>query len=98
MKQRINSLAILVIIANLSFSQTIVKDSVSLDEVVVTGSKIGISRKIVPLSVSQISRQEIENSGQMNILPALNSFVPGIFVTERNLLGFGVSTGGAGSI
>lgn len=98
MKQRINSLAILVIIANLSFSQTIVKDSVSLDEVVVTGSKIGISRKIVPLSVSQISRQEIENSGQMNILPALNSYVPGIFVTERNILGFGVSTGGAGSI
>jgi len=98
MKQRINLLAILVLIANLSFSQTTVRDSVRLDEVVVTGSKIGISRKIVPLSVSQISKQEIENSGQMNILPALNSYVPGIFVTERNTLGFGVASTAAGSI
>ena len=78
--------------------QTSAKDSIKLDEVVVTGSKIEISRKLVPLSVSQISRQDIESTGQMNILPALNSFVPGIFVTERNILGFGVSNTGAGSI
>ena len=92
----------LLLISLLSFqiihSQTTVKDSVKLEEVVVTGSKIGISRKIVPLAVSQISSQDIENSGQMNILPALNTFVPGIFVTERNILGFGVSTTGAGAI
>ncbi|MDD4968040.1 MAG: TonB-dependent receptor [Paludibacter sp.] len=78
--------------------QTNAKDSIKLDEIVVTGSKIEISRKLVPLSVSQISKQDIENTGQMNILPALNSFVPGIFVTERNILGFGVSNTGAGSI
>jgi outer membrane cobalamin receptor len=82
----------------ISMGQTIQKDSIKLDEVVVTGSKIEISRKLVPLSVSQISRQDIESTGQMNILPALNSFVPGIFVTERNILGFGVSNTGAGSI
>jgi len=79
-------------------AQTIQKDSIGLDEVVVTGSKIEISRKLVPLSVSQISKQDIESTGQMNILPALNSFVPGIFVTERNIVGFGVSTTGSGSI
>src|ERR1035437_2140579 len=78
--------------------QTNKKDSVDLNEVVVTGSKIEISRKLVPLSVSQISKQDIESTGQMNILPALNSFVPGIFVTERNILGFGVSNTGAGLI
>src|SRR5665647_299583 len=92
----------LLLISLLSFqiihSQTTVKDSVKLEEVVVTGSKIGISRKIVPLAVSQISSQDIENSGQMNILPALNTYVPGIFVAERNILGFGVSTTGAGAI
>jgi len=85
-------------LANFSFSSTIVNDSLQLEEVIVTGSKIGISRKLIPLSVSQISTQDIENSGQMNILPALNSFVPGIFVTERNIFGFGVGTGGSGSI
>ena len=80
------------------YSQNGVSDSLQLEEVVVTGSKIEISRKLVPLSVSQISRQDIENSGQMNILPALNSFAPGVFVTERNILGFGVATNGAGAI
>jgi len=84
--------------AQSGFSQPTVKDSVRLNDIIVTGSKIEISRKIVPLSVSQISKQDIENSGQINILPALNSYAPGVFVTERNLLGFGVSTGGAGSI
>ena len=80
------------------FSQSAIKDSIRLNDIIVTGSKIEISRKIVPLSVSQISKQDIENSGQINILPALNSYAPGVFVTERNLLGFGVSTGGAGAI
>jgi len=78
--------------------QTDIKDSIDLEEVVVTGSKIEISRKLVPLSVSQISKQDIESTGQMNILPALNTFVPGIFVTQRNIVGFGVSNTGAGSI
>ncbi len=81
-----------------AFSQKVVKDTIRLDELVVTGSKTEISRKIVPLSVSQITQKDIENSGQMNILPALNAYVPGIFVTERNILGFGVSSTGAGSI
>lgn len=83
--------------SSLIFSQS-ARDSVQLDEVVVTGTKKEIARKLVPLSVSQISRTDIENSGQINILPALNSFAPGIFVTERNILGFGVAAGGSGAI
>ena len=77
-------------------AQTTTKDSVQLDEVVVTGSKVEISRKVVPISVSQISKQEIENTGNINVLTTLNAYVPGIFVTQRNVLGFGVSTGGSG--
>ena len=98
MKQKLSIIAILVLIANLSFSQSTKKDSIQLSDIVVTGSKTEISRKIVPLSVSQISKQEIESTGQMNILPALNTFTPGVFVTERNMLGFGVSGTAAGSI
>jgi len=73
-------------------------DTIKLEDIIVTGSKIETSRKLIPISVSQITEQNIKNSGQMNILPAMNQFAPGIFVTERNLLGFGVSTGGSGSI
>lgn len=89
---------IVILSSEVVYSQSPVKDSVRLDEVVVTGSKVEVSRKVVPLSVSQISQKDIENSGQINILPALNTYVPGIFVTERNILGFGVSNTGAGSV
>ncbi len=74
------------------------KDTLLLEEIVVTGSKIEAQKKQVPYSVSQISRRQIENTGQMNVLPLLNNFVPGVFVTERNILGFGVATGGSGGI
>ncbi len=80
------------------FPEGIIRDSIGLTEVVVTGSKTEISRRLVPLSVSQVNASEIENSGQINVLPALSSFVPGFFVTERSVLGFGVATGGSGSI
>lgn len=73
-------------------------DSIQLNEVIVTGSKASVAQKVVPLSVSQVSREEIARSGQFNILPALKTYVPGLFVTERNILGFGVSTGGSGAI
>ena len=93
--KKIQFLLAMVIMGIQLSAQTTTKDSVQLDEVVVTGSKVEISRKVVPLSVSQISKQEIENSGQINILTALNNYAPGIFVTQRNILGFGVSTGGS---
>ncbi len=93
------SLLILFFIFNYQvFSQNAIKDTVNLDEIVVTGSKVEVSRKVVPLSVTQISKQEIENTGEINILPALNTYTPGIFVTQRNILGFGVATGGSGGI
>lgn len=79
-------------------AQSNFKDSVQLNEVLVTGSKIELSRKVIPLSVSQISKNEIEQTGEINILPALNTYIPGVFVTQRNVLGFGVAAGGSGAI
>lgn len=81
-----------------SYSQETVKDSVQLDDVVVTGSKFETSRKVVPLSISQISAENIKQSGHYNVLSTLSAHVPGIFITERNILGFGVATGGSGAI
>lgn len=98
LKKYLIAILLFFIASNIAFSQNAVSDSIKLNEIVVTGSKTEISRKIVPLSLSQISSQDIENSGQINVLQTLNSFVPGIFVTERSLLGFGVGTGGSGSI
>lgn len=79
-------------------AQSNLNDTIPIDEVVVTGSKIEVARKLVPVSVSQVSEQNIDNTGEINILPAISAYVPGVFVTERNILGFGVATGGSGAI
>lgn len=82
----------------LIFAENGLKDSVQLEELVVTGVKFETSRKLIPFSVSQISAQNIQQSGHYNVLQTLSAYVPGIFITERNILGFGVATGGSGAI
>jgi len=69
-----------------------------VESFVVTGSKVEISRRNVPLSVSVISEKEIERSAETNILPLLSENVPGLFVTQRGVTGFGVAGGAAGKI
>ncbi len=91
-------LCMTVCIQNELFSQETIDDTISINEIVITGSKIEVARKLVPVSVSKISKQDIESTGEINILPTLSTCSPGVFITERNILGFGVSTGGSGAI
>ncbi len=70
----------------------------SLKEIVVTGSRVEISRQNVPMTITVVTRDEIRQSGETNVLPALSQHVPGLFVTERGVTGFGVSTNAAGQI
>jgi outer membrane cobalamin receptor len=70
-----------------------------LQETVVTGSKVEYLKKEVPLSVTVISEQMIEHSTEASaVLPIVSERTPGLFVTERGITGFGVSTGAAGRI
>ena len=91
------SLIFLVIEVNISGQQNL-SDTIELDEVVVTGSKVEVARKNVPLAVSVVTHDEIEQSGESDILPVISQQVPGVFVTERGMTGFGVSAGAAGQI
>lgn len=81
-----------------SFSHSITDDTIQLNEVVISGTKTEITRNNVPLTISVISKTEIENSNESAILPVISEQVPGLFVTERGMTGFGVSTGAAGQI
>lgn len=76
------------------------KDSVSyvLDPVVVTASQVDALRSTVPNAVSVIAGVDLHQSGETSVLTLLNQKVPGVFVTERGVLGYGVSTGAAGGI
>ncbi len=69
-----------------------------IGEVVVTGSQQATGRNLLPYTVSTINRAQIEASGTNQLLSTLSTRVPGLFISERNIFGFGVSTGGAGSI
>ncbi len=68
------------------------------DEVVVTGTRNKTDVRHLSQTVSVISREAIENSMQPSLLPILSEQVPGLFVTERGVMGYGVSDGSAGGI
>lgn len=74
------------------------QDSVSLDEVVVTGTRTITDVRYLPMTVNVISRGQLTQNNQMSILPTVMQQVPGLFVTSRSMYGYGVSTGAAGGI
>ena len=69
-----------------------------MGEVVVTGSRVAISRDELAVPISIVNRTTIEQSGEMNLLPVLSQQVPGLFVTSRGITGYGTSGGSAGGI
>lgn len=68
------------------------------DPIVVTGTRAQVARSNVPLTVSTVTGTSIERSGETNVLPLVSRHVPGMFVTERGMVGFGVADGSAGQI
>lgn len=72
--------------------------SVDLDPVVVTGTRFEQSKKKVSASVSVINRETIDRSGQINILPVLVHQVPGFFLNDRGVTGYGVGPESGGNI
>jgi len=72
--------------------------TVRLDPIVVTATKVEIARSSVIPTISVISSQELRQQRQKSVLALVSDQVPGVFVTERSSLGFGVGTGAAGGI
>lgn len=69
-----------------------------IGEVVVTGSNNATGRNLLPYTVSTVSSPQLEATGQSQLLSAISVQVPSLFVSERNIFGFGVSSGGSGGI
>lgn len=70
----------------------------SLGELVVTGTRDETDVRHLSQTVSVIDRSVIEQSLQPSLLPVLTEQVPGLFVTSRGVMGYGVSDGAAGGI
>lgn len=71
---------------------------IRIPEVLVTAMKTGTAARNVPLSITSVSREQIERSSESALLPVLSQQVPGLFVTQRGIMGFGVSDGAAGTV
>lgn len=75
-----------------------VNDSLSLHEVVVTGTRNAVDVRYLPMTVTVVGREKLAEQYQTSVLPTVMQQVPGFFVTSRSMMGYGVSTGAAGGI
>jgi len=73
-------------------------DSLALQEVVVTGTRNAVDVRHLPMTVNIINREALTKQHQTSVLPTVMQQVPGLFVTSRSMMGYGVSTGAAGGI
>lgn len=74
------------------------KDSLQLQEVVVTGTRNATDVRHLPMTVTIIDRNQLTEQHQASVLPTAMQQVPGLMVTSRSMMGYGVSTGAAGGI
>lgn len=73
-------------------------DSISLQEVVVTGTRSATDVRHLPMTVTVINRETLTEQHQTSILPTLMQQVPGLFVTSRSMMGYGISGGSSGAM
>lgn len=79
-------------------SAEVINDSLSLQEVVVTGTRNATDVRHLPMTVTVVGRKTLTEQHQPSVLPTVMQQVPGLFVTSRSMMGYGVSTGAAGGI
>lgn len=72
--------------------------TLQLDNVVVTGTRTVTDVRHLPFTVDVISRQQLTENQRTNILPTLMEQVPGLMLTSRGMMGYGVSTNAAGGL
>ena len=82
-------LTCLLLVSNFCFAQ---RDTL-LSELVVTGARNAADQRHLPFTVNVIDRPTLTLEQQPNILPTIMQQVPGVFVTSRSMMGYGVTTG-----
>ncbi len=95
----VTALASALILSTVNASGTEIPDTAKLlNEVVVTGTNSVVPQRLLPYTVSVVGNRQLEATGQTQVLSAISSMVPSLFVSQRSIFGFGVSNGGAGHI
>lgn len=72
--------------------------ALSLDNVVVTGTRSVTDVRHLPFTVDVVGRTALTQNQRENVLPTLMEQVPGLMLTSRGMMGYGVSTNAAGGL
>jgi iron complex outermembrane receptor protein len=62
-------------------------DSVALENITVTGVRSAADIRLLPFTVTTISKEVLNENYRQNILPTLTEQVPGLMVASRGILG-----------
>ena len=89
---------VLLAVVSSNYAQTNDSTSYQLKDLVVTGTRHAEDSRHLPMTVTVIDHEKLTEQHQTNILPTAMQQVPSFFVTSRSMLGYGVSTGAAGTI
>lgn len=75
-----------------------IRDTTQMSEVVVTGTREATDTRYLPLSVTSITGERLNENYRSSVLQTVMEQTPGLFCTSRGVLGYGVSTGAAGDL
>lgn len=98
------SIALIVLVVQTGMAQEQKQDTLDtgkvyeIGEVVVTGTRNETDVRHLSQTVSVVNRSKIDQALQPSLLTVLTEQIPGLFVTSRGVMGYGVSGGAAGSI
>ena len=89
-------------VASVMAAEPLSSDSIAynrdIDDVVVTGTRGAADIRHLPMTISVVGEQKLNEHQRLNVLPTLMEQVPGLMVTSRGVMGYGVSTGGSGGM
>jgi iron complex outermembrane recepter protein len=92
--------AITFFVSSSSFADAVKTDSVKyrFNPVVVTATKVQGAQRDIAASVFVLDEPLIKNAISSSALEFVKDHVPGFFITERSVMGYGVAQGSAGGI
>lgn len=61
-------------------------------------SVVGVRPEFLPNTITTISEQQLQERHIPSVLPSVSEQTPGLFITQRGSMGYGLSTGAAGGM
>ncbi|MBQ6189612.1 MAG: TonB-dependent receptor [Bacteroidaceae bacterium] len=75
-----------------------VQDTITMREVVIDNLRNAAEVVNLPQSVNVLRRDALTEAYRPSTLPTLSELVPGLFIPNRGMMGYGVNSGGAGAV